>query len=232
MLTGLIFLGVLLGLAVVFFLTASESEGKRQRALQALAKILGSEVVPIAGEKNSFRMAFQYKGKSFIYEDIEDIGFQGRVAHWGMLRLPMDINFTLTFTEREMGTVKENVSSFSDIRNPWVQNIGKLISPPSLQSFILSSNNNSMATILLSDVEALKAFENFKAMDSRGHPVMSLEFLEGTLSLKFHAADGLKPALVLVYNNPSSIQEYLDCMIPVVDKVEKIHQEMKARNLS
>ncbi len=117
--------------------------------------------------------------------------------------------------------IKDNVQSFSDIRNPWAQNVGKIVVPVALERFIIFSSNIQLANTLLSDERFLTGFVEFKQNDSRGHAVMPfLEFQEGVLILKFHSSGGLQPNLFNFYNNVSSIEGYLEKMIVVAARLE------------
>jgi hypothetical protein len=162
---------------------------------------------------------------------LEEKGFQGQIFRRGILRVKIAVDLTIGFSESDAGTVKENVGSFSDITNPWAQNVGKLIVPLELSRFKIFTNNNQLVTVLFTDEQVLKIFERFKNMDDRGHPVMSLEAAEGFVSLKFHLRGGLKPSLLILYDNVSSIEENLERLVLVGQRIEQVQAEMKARNM-
>jgi len=218
--------------AVVIFLTAgADAEGRRIRAMKTLADLMGGRVEKLEEQGNSFVVRFEYKGVPFIYEDIEEKGFGDQPFRRGLLKHQTASNLTMGFSERDMGAVKETVTSFADVHTPWVQNIGKVIVPPPLAKFSIFTNNATLANQLLADEQILKIFEKFKNMDSRGHPVMSLEVFEGVVQIKFHSTGGIKPSLFSLHNNVSSIDTYLDKIILVAEQIEKIQKEMKEKNL-
>ncbi len=227
----LIVLAVFAVIAVVFLTMGSDPAAKRRQALQNLAKLLSSQLETIEGYENSFRISFKYQGRECVYEDMEEKGFQGRVFQRGLLKIKTATNFTLGFSEQNVGSVKENVESFADISNPWAQNLGRLFVPKSLERFTVFSNNHQLANTLFLDETAMKAFERFKNVDSRGHPVMSLDFSDGVMVLKFHGVGNLQPSLINFHGNISSIEEYLTKLSVLADRVEVIARDLKLGSL-
>ena len=230
MLPALVVFGVLIFAVAIFLFAGRNPEKKRQNALHALAHLLESSVQEMGGYENSFRIPFQYKGRDFIFEDIEEAGFHEQTFSRSLLRMKSSVNLSLGFSESLIKTVKDDLTTIDELRNPWLQNVGKVIVPKELQRFNISSNNNQLASALLGDEDVLKIFEKFKDTDSRGHPVMSLEVVEGDLILKFHTVGGITPSLLNLYNNVSVIEQYLEKLLMVGNKIEQCHAELKARN--
>ena len=229
--TTLVVLLVFGVIAVIFLTMGSDAQARRRHALQSLSKLLGAPLESMVGEENSFRIFFKYQGRECTYEDTEEKGFKGQIFRRGILKVKTAVKLTIGFSERDSATVKENVETFADISNPWAQNVGRLSVPKALERFNVFTNNNQLVNMLFTDEVALKTFERFKNVDSRGPPVMSLEVFDGVLGLKFHSAGGLNPSLVNFHGNVSSIEEYLSKISVLAEKIEAIERDIKARNI-
>lgn len=231
MLSTLVILGVLIFAVAVFLFAGKNPERKRLNALNALAHLLESSVQEMEGQENSFKIPFNYKGKEFVFEDIEEAGFHMQAFNRALLKLKTPVNLTIGFSERDLATVKDNLSSIEELRNPWMQNVGKVIVPKELIRFNISTNNHQLTSALLADTVVLKTFEKYKDTDSRGHPVMSLEVVEGFVILKLHTVGGIRPSLLNLYNNVSVIEQYLERLLTIGNKIEEFERELKVRNL-
>ncbi len=168
---------------------------------------------------NSYKINFSYKEKTFCFEDIEEQGF-GRHTYKGYLKALTPGKLTLSFTEQSRSGMRSHVSFLSEIAAGGSQDKGRVDLPKALKEFQVYTNDPENANKLLADANIVKVFAHFKNMDPRGHPVMSLEIIEGVVTLKFHPEENLTPNLSGLKSNVSSIEGYLDALLPLVDKVE------------
>ena len=208
--------------ATVYLLTAKSPQRQTPRLvyLNALAKYLEGRVTPLTD--NSYQILFLYEGKNFIFEDVEDVAIHKTIFK-GLLKLKVDRPFTLSFMERPRTAIRSNISSTtSEFTTVWAEDSGAVRSPKALSEFQIMTNNPQMANLLLADQESVAVFARFKNQNNRGLPVMSLEILEGVLTLKFHSTEDLKPALMDLQHNVTRIDEYLDQMLIVLKKVQAL----------
>lgn len=199
----------------------THNKGGRDRALQELAEFLEGKVEPLEGFPNSFKIEFTHNGKPFVYEDIEDM-FGSQPHYHGFLKYKTSTNLVLSFTEKSRTQMRSNIQSLQDVvTNPWGStNVNDLASPPDLKEFTIFTNKMSQANTLLAHAGVVKVFARYKNVDVRGHPVMSLEIVEGVLLLRFHSSSELKPNLFDLRNNAASIEPHLENMRMVIDRLE------------
>ena len=194
----------------------------RQYYLQTIAKLLGGTLEQLEGSDNSFKIDFIYHGINFTYSDIEDTGYKER-TYRGILRAQTHDDLIMSFTESSRAQLRADVTSISDVLAPWGKNVDKVRLTKELKDFVAFTNHASKANALMADEQILKIFLKFKNMNSRGHPIMSLEILEGALTLKFHpAGSGLNPNLFDLQNSPSSIASYLEKMLVIINKINQL----------
>lgn len=199
----------------------TQNKNNRDKTLQELADLLEGKLEPMEGFPNSFKIEFTYNGKPFVYEDIEDV--LGNQPHYrGFLKYKTSTNLVLSFTEKSRTQMRSNVQSLQDVvSNPWgINQVNDLVSPPDLKEFTIFTNKTPQANTLLAHEGVVKVFARYKNVDVRGHPVMSLEIVEGVLLLRFHSSPELKPNLFDLRNNAASIEPHLDHMRVVIDRLE------------
>ncbi len=198
------------------------SKDKRQQYLGAIAKFLDGIVLPLEGYDNSYKIDFTYKDIDFSFTDIEDPGFQ-TPTYRGVLKAKTNSDLTLSFTESSRANFRTEATSIAEVLSPWTKNADKVRLPKELQDFVAFTNNTSKANILLADDQISKIFLKFKNIDSRGHPVMSLEILEGVLTLKFHPlGSSLHPNLFDLQNSSSAIEVHLEKMLVIINKINQL----------
>ena len=218
---------VVLMIGAIIYLSSGGLGGKRDKRksyLEEMVKFLEAPLEKIEGEENSYCIKFQYKGREFIYEDIEEAGFKKSVF-CGVLRAKTPFDLNLALTERGRPSMREGITSIQDVTSPWLQNVGKVLTPPELKEFSVFTNNMKAANALLSDGQILKILLRYKNIDSRGHPVMSLEFINGMMALRFHSTGGLVPSLFDLQGNASSIEDYLNKFLVILDKLQKLKDD-------
>ncbi len=212
---------LIVGLIVAIGFFSRESpynENLRKKYLEAMADFLEGRLEKLQRYDNSYKISFFYKEKAFCFEDIEEPGF-GRHTYKGYLKAPTPARLTLSFTEQSRSGMRSQISSLSEIAAGGSQDKGRVDLPKALKEFQVYTNDPENANKLLADAGIVKVFAHFKNMDPRGHPVMSLEIIEGVVTLKFHPAEDLTPNLSGLKSNVSSIEGYLDELIPLIDKI-------------
>ena len=208
--------------AIIFLTMVSSQRTTRKGYLKNLMAFVEGEMTSIEGAENSFRIQFIYKEKEFIYEDIEEQGFNNALFHSSYLKVRTKSDLNLAFTEKERHRIRDNVSSLKDIHSPWKQNVGKVMLPEELEPFSVYTNNPMLINELMRDEQIIRIFVRFKNVDSRGHPLMSLEIMDGTIILKFHSTAGLRPNLFDLQQNVTLIEDFLEKLVSIVDKVNEI----------
>jgi len=206
--------------AIVILMVLPDNEDKRKNYLAQLAKLLEGQCDLIEGTEDCYRVQFNFRGKNFIYEDIMEEGFQQRRFQRGYLKVPLGINLVLSFTERERSTLVEN-ATLRNIGTGWHKNLGNSRSAKKMSAFDIYTNNQGLVDVLMADEEILNMFAGFKNIDSRGHPFMALDILEGYLILRFYSREGFKPDLIDLQDNVSRIEGYLDLLSRMVDKIQR-----------
>ena len=214
----------IIGAIVIFSRVFTKAKDRRQQYLDAMAKYLDGAVTPLPDYEDSYEIKFTYKGANFAYTDIEDPGFH-TPTYRGVLKAPTNDPFTMSFTENPKSKMRADISSISDVLNAW-KDMDVVRLPKELQGFTVFTTNPSRSNALILDEQISKIFLKYKNVDSRGHPVMSLEILEGIVTLKFHPLGAsLNPSIFDLQNNPTSISTHLDRMLPIVTKVNQMKAE-------
>jgi len=221
---NLIVLGII-GLVIFIFIKKDTSKSNNaKKYLKSMAKFLGQGKELQGDDAYPQRIDFIYEGKPFVFEHIEETVSGGKRIHRACLKAQTPLPLTLNFTERSRQSMRASLDSLLDVANP--QALARIPLPKGLSDFELSANDGLKAVEVLSDDKIQKIFESFKNRDSVGHPVMSLEVVEGFVILQFHPpGGGLKPSLLNLQLNVSSIEEYIKKILPLIVKLT----EMKAR---
>jgi len=214
---------VLLVGAIVFFTHDSKQPKKTDtKYLHQIARLFEGKVEKLEDFDNCHKVSFSYKGWDFYFLAISDTDFE-RVMTKGYLKAETPSKLKLSFTERPRSDVKANIQTIQDITNPWGSD-AKLQLPRALSEFAIHTNNAGMTKKILEDDRAVKIIASFKNRDSRGHPVMSLDFNEGILSLDFHPSGMLKPNLWDLQHDVSSMQGYLDKMLVLLQIIREARE--------
>lgn len=203
-----------------------EQKDKRRRYLESLAELLEAKLEPVPGAENSFQIRFLFKNREFVFEDVED-RLQDTAIYRVSLKAKTASNLKVSFTERPRTTIRANVQSFNDLKSPWTAGADKVILPVDLQGFMLFSNDTKKAIALFANEAVVKIFLSFMSMAKRGHPAMSLEIVDGIVTLSFHPAGELKPTWVDLQNNPSRIEDYLDPLHVIAQAVDAMNEKEK-----
>jgi len=208
---GLMSLGIVVLIAAFFFWP--DPDEKRKNYLSDLAHLLEGQKEAIGGAGHSSRIRFHYQGEDFIFEHIEEEGFQGKAYHQGYLKVNTKTDLVVSFSEKERAKLLASAKA---------KNAGTTWLPPKLKTLQLYTNHQVWADRLMADQEVVDTLAQFKNVDGRGHPFMAMEILDGVLVLRFYAKEGFKPSLFNLQTNVSRIEEFLDLMVRLVRKIRAI----------
>lgn len=189
--------------------TTSPKREPRKHYLGQIAGLFEGALEPLPGSENSFEIRFSYQGQEFRYQDVEIAEFR-QVAHRGYLKMKTPSNLTLRFTERPPATIRVEPKSIEDVgTSMWGKSVEQVRLPKALQEFSVYTNNFFNANKLLADDKITKTIVGYKNRDSRGHPLMSMEISDGEVILEFHPTEDLRPSVLDLHHNPTSIEGYL-----------------------
>ena len=207
----------------IIFLSRKGVTNKRTREeyLRELADFLEAKVENLSEQENSYKIEFVYQNQPFVYEDIEDVGFK-EVHYKAFLKGKTESSLNLSFIERARDAIRSDVQSFAEIASsPWGRTSGEVQVPKALKEFSVLTNHPGKANELLGDEQVVGVFSRFKSVGLRGHPVMSLEIQGGVVLLRFHPPGGLRPSIFNVQSNVTSIENYMNKLIIVMDKIKQ-----------
>lgn len=191
-----------------------------------LASYLGVPMEEVQDWCQIKRVTFEYKGQTFVYEHQEDNDGPEAGPSQGFLRAKTKDDVTLHLSEQKRTTLKSSVTSLEDIaKNPWGADTDKVSLPQVLQEFVLTTNNSKMAREILADEKIVRIFTKFKNRDNRGKPIMSLEVAGGEVILHFHPIGGWAPSVFDLQVNPSSIEDFADTLLALVEKINQIKEQ-------
>jgi hypothetical protein len=122
----------------------------------------------------------------------------------------------MSFTEQTKAMLR---SEGHKLQDGWVDYSGGVKMREPLNIFHLHTNNSEVAKILLNDPEVFNIFKGFINFDSRGHPMMSLEVLDGVITLRFHSQGALEPNLLDLRSNVTTIENYFDRIVTLENKL-------------
>lgn len=224
--TGLIVLIVLIFVGGIILLSGKSPHKKRSREqyLQELTKFLGGTLEPIADqtENRSFRIGFKFEGEDFIYEDLEKQGFKDKV-NVAYLKIGTPNKFSLTFSEKKRTTkIRTDIFLASEISS---QQAGKNMfveAPKFLNDMNVHTNDVGMANRIFEDGKAAALLKQFKNIDTRGYPFLSLVIVDGVLTLEFSAIHSHNPSLDVLYSNLPMIENYIEGLLVFVKELKKI----------
>ena len=209
---------LIFGALVFLNLHSPNREDVREKYLEDLTRFLEGRKEKLEQPDNSFRIVFQHNDREFSFEDIEDYGFQTS-AYKGFLKRQTTSKLTMSFTE---GTKAMLRSEGQTVQDGWIDHSGEVRMKKPLNRFHLYTNNAEVASKLINDLEVFNVFKEFMNEDMRGHPIMSLEILEGVITLRFHPQGYLKPNLIDLRSNVTTIERFFDKLVLVEDKLSQI----------
>lgn len=222
---GFVILVIVLLLAGIILLSGPSKLDKRTREeyLKDLTKFLEGTLEPIEDEliSNSFRIRFKFSNEDFIFEDWERKGFKEKI-YSAYLIVKTSNRLTLKFSEKERSTkVRTDIFIASDVSSQEISRTTHLQLPKHLKDLNVSTNDTTAANELLDEGKISSILKQFKSKDSRGYSFMPLKIVDGTVTLEFYSDKILKPNLVALYSDISSIDGYLKKMMVFVRELKK-----------
>ncbi len=202
----------------------TNSEQKRSEYLQRLAEFLNTQVRPIEGLSNSFELVFKYDDQEFVFQDLEDLGFQSKIFR-AILKTQLKIPLTLTFIEDSKSRLRSDIAVLEQLTSPGAHLGEKVDVPKSLKAFSIATNKPVVVNALFKQADIVKIFNQFKGVDPRGHPTMSLEIRDGMVVLEFHSSGPLKPSWLDLQNNASMIEEFIKKILLVVRAANQFEEK-------
>ena len=228
MLPFIIIIVLLLVGAIVYIVKHAPTERKKRKDyLQSLAYFFEGQLSLIPEHENSYRVNFFYRGYECLYEDIELPGLRlGTATYSGHLKIKTPSRVSLTFFERARTQILSNSQTLDDVTNArWGKPEGQVQLPKVLTEFHAYTNNPEWANKFFNDQMVLKIFAAYKNRDSRGHPVMSLQIVEGVVDLEFHAPGDLKPSILVLEHNVTAAEPYLQELILIAEALKRTDSE-------
>ncbi len=220
-------IGIVIALVVGIIYLSGDSGKKddvlRMKHLEGLVKHLDAQMEAIPGRSNSYAVRFEYRDVPFLYEDIEDSLFD-KVVYRAFLRLTLPVNFNVVFTEELKSKFRSVPTALAEAGAS--QGTNQIDSPKGFKEFSLFSNKPNLAQELFGDDAVLRIFSKYKTKDARGKPEMSLEIVDGVLTMKFYPlGHQLEPTVFDLRNNVSVIENYLEDMLVVYRQISKIAEK-------
>jgi len=220
----IIIIVVIAVLFIAILLLTGHVPGKkisREEFLTKFEKHVEGKKASIEGFENSFRIDFNFEGHKFFVEDIESIGFKDKVYKF-YLKYQMDNKLTLGFSEKMTEvTVRSDIIIVSDLPKQAGENKAKVFIPQVFSDMKIYSNNIELANRLLADNKIVSILTQYKNTDNRGIPFLSLKIVEGVISIQFHESSILKPSLFALQRELAILEEYLDHLIFIANKLRK-----------
>ena len=221
-------IGALLVLGIIYLNREPSSVSMpREQYLVELERYLEGKVERLPDLPQSYRINFMYSDRNFIYEDVFEKGFSGD-SYKVFLRASTSSAFTLYFIQRERKDrilTGEHPFSPDPGKNDLAEETPKLKLPRSLNMFNVQTNNMGWVNKLLVHRKASRVFAEFKNVDSRGSPFNSLKILDGQIVLEFHSKPVFYPNVYGLYKSISSIEDYLDKLVVVIQAIKEISEE-------
>ncbi len=223
-----VILSIVILLALIIYFTMNTPMGIKQRTkyLESMAHLFESKLEPVLGAENSYRMNFNYHGNECSYEEIE-VQTSKSISHCGFLKVRTPSRLSLSFTERARTQIRSNVQSLEDVAaSMWGTSAERVTLPKHLQDFHVYTNNTTIANKFLKDEKVIKIFTAYRNRDSRGHPVMSLEIVEGVISLEFHTPGELTPSIIDLQHNVTAAETYLQELLIIAEALKTAEKEV------
>jgi len=194
---------LILGVVLLSF-NSPVKKKPRQQFLKELAGFVGGTGKAIEGKENCFQICFNFEGQDFIFEDIEEKGFE-TMLNKAYLKAKTPAYLTLNFTEKERSMrIKSDILVMSDIKDEQKRKEIKVRTPKELEKLKIFTDNPSAVNELFKDNKIVQIFNDFKNVDNRGSHSVSLKVTHGELILEFHSNESFYPSLAALHSHISS----------------------------
>lgn len=217
MATWIIVTVVVIVLAIVFLSGRSLTKSKtREEYLQELAAYLEGQLSPLTGQTPGYQIVFKFEGRDFIFEDVEQEGFQEKV-HKAYLKIKTNSSLTINFTEGSRMTIRSEIVKASDIKD---EQIERLMVPKELKKFKVFANDIEKANELFEDPKTKGLFVHYFNTGTRGEPAMALRLQDGLLTLEFFESVAMRPSLYDLMETPAKIENELYNILTLTKLIE------------
>ncbi len=213
---------LLIGGGIYFIKYGPTDKIRRSDYLQAMAHFFEGQLAPIPEHENSFRIHFKYRGYECVYEDIEFAGLSSETTNYlGYLKVKSSQKLKLVFSERSRTQIRSNAQTLEDVSNArWGTLEGQVRLPKELAEFHAYTNNPAWANSFFNNPKILRMFVKYKSRDVRGHPLLSLQIVDGVVGLEFHSQGYSKPSILVLEHNVTAAETYLQELIFVAQSLE------------
>lgn len=208
--------------AGIILLSANTSIHKqtREQFLQSLGKFVDGHLESIKDSPRAFRIRFVFEGRNFIYEDIPEMGFK-QEHYKAYLKVKTDSDLTLQFSEKPRSTtIKSEVLIVSNIPDEPLPSVVRVSVPARLKDLNIHTNNPKEANRFLGNEKIVSILAEFKNVDSRGYPSVSLKIIDGMVILEFHSSPGKNPSRHALGNNIASMEDHLVKLLKIVNQLK------------
>ena len=224
MLAGIIIIFLFLGL-LAFVLLSGHAPVKtrtREHFLREVGEFVEAKVEPIPGKPDSFHCDFQFEGQPFSFEDIKESGFGNTLPRNKVyLKLKTTSRLNLTFSEREHKAMKGNIIMASQIPEREATEYVNVHVPSALKEFKIHTNLPAKANEFLGDDQVVAILSEFKNVNERGFSSLATRILDGLINLESYPSAALRPSLMKIYANTSSLEQYFHKLIVLKQKLER-----------
>jgi hypothetical protein len=219
-------IAALLTIVILSLPNRKEGEEGKFDYLQRLAKFLEGTVEKSLNYDYAFVISFTSKGKTLTFEDIEEEGLGGDKFCKGVLRCKTAGDLTLSFTERASSS-RSSSKSVGESFLGWSAGSGAIILPKELQEFECFTNDAEITRELFKNEETRRVFVRFKNFDHRRHPIMSLEVIEGVVTLTFRPQMDFHPSLSVIQDNPTLMEGFVNSVHYLAGEIDRLRGEFK-----
>lgn len=213
-------IAIVMIIVVGIILLSGKTSGLRKKTqeeyLKEFTKFVEGKCEPLPDYENSFRIIFDFEGRLFEFDGIEDKGLQ-ETRYKAFLKTKTKSDLTVSLTEAPRATIRSTIVQASQISD---QPIEAVVVPRELKQFSIFTNHVRELNALLADPKILDIFKHFKNTGPRGEPVMTLRIQDGWISLEFSSSVTIKPSWFELQQGVARIERYLDQMRILAKGVE------------
>jgi hypothetical protein len=222
----LISLGVFL-VGIVLWNILSASKSTKDSFVEKLAYYFEGRYEKVLDHKNTYRVFIAFERHDFIYEEIEAEGFREHKVQKAYIKAKTNSRLNIRFDQKKQGQIiSPSMVTVSDLDTRQLRPVEtQLMMPKIFKDFEVQTNDIQQFNHFLGDPKIVSVFESFKNYDNRGVPFSSLILEDGMLVLEFHTHEGYKPSITNLYRNIASLEDILEKLIVVIDKLNKLAAE-------
>lgn len=199
----------------IIYINRSSSNNIKTRDdfLAVLEKFLEGKREPYADYEDSHKIIFTFEGVDFTYEDVLIPGFKNEKVNKAYLKVKTNSSLTLVFEEKRksVGTFRSDLSVFN--KSGTSGGRSKLKVPDKLRNFEIHTDELEVVEKIFQNQKGVKILNNYKNVDSRGYPFMSIKIHQGLIILQFSSEKRYTPNLGTIRDNIHIFEDHLKDMI-------------------